>query len=487
MSRSGLFSFALRVTALAVSCAFHGGPIYGQADWPAYRHDKFRTGVQPEPTALADPSSVSKGLMRQWTFTPEEGGQFIASPIVVNDTVFIGSSNGFFYALDAASGALLWQYPEKGQLGLTGSCGSAINRWAIGNYGIQSSAAFARIQGRDAVVFGAPDPTVDAPALDMPGPGSARLFALDAQRAPLIIRLIWKSDVVARVTTSCTTSGPGIFSELHERIARSSPLIEGLRIYVGVHDGNGDHPVQSGKVVAVNLNSGRILPTFCFRSTIGRAFIPRSPIDDDFVPGAGLRVFPDVLENCSSTGTRGGGVWNSPASDGEGVYFTTGNTRENRDDAPREPRVNHGLSMIKVDPATGAVKWKLQPVPFALDKDPDWAAGAAVMRTQSCGELIVSVMKDGWSYAVNAADRLDAMGKVVVPAGTCLWQFPPTGHDKCIFPKDDMYAHGDDKYIQPAAVWGDVVVIKTGGHALIFNNPGDGVGAGYSRLHALNA
>jgi hypothetical protein len=52
--------------------------------------------------------------------------------------------------------------------------------------------------------------------------------------------------------------------------------------------------------------------------------------------------------------------------------------------------------MIKVNSATGVPDWIYQTVPFDLDGDPDWAAGATVMST-TCGELIASVQKDGWS------------------------------------------------------------------------------------------
>jgi hypothetical protein len=106
-------------------------------------------------------------------------------------------------------------------------------------------------------------------------------------------------------------------------------------------------------------------------------------------------------------------VWNAPATDGTSVYFTTGNTNADNGNPPLtvEPYPNYGLSMIRVDKDTGQVSWAFQPVPFKLDDDPDWAAGAAVMST-SCGKLIASVQKDGWSYAVNAA------------TGHCRWQFP---------------------------------------------------------------
>jgi hypothetical protein len=104
-------------------------------------------------------------------------------------------------------------------------------------------------------------------------------------------------------------------------------------------------------------------------------------------------------------------VWNALSTDGTGVYFTTGNTHFPWCNYPyvppncpvlTEPPNNNGLSMIRVDKDTGSIVWKYQPVPFGLDGDPDWAAGATVMST-SCGELIASVQKDGWSYAIDAA------------------------------------------------------------------------------------
>lgn len=73
-------------------------------EWYTYRYDSMRTGAQPWASALSDPAKVGT-LHVGWTF-PLEGavGAFRASPIVINDTVFIGSTGGYFYALDAASG-----------------------------------------------------------------------------------------------------------------------------------------------------------------------------------------------------------------------------------------------------------------------------------------------------------------------------------------------------------------------------------------------
>lgn len=282
------------------------------------------------------------------------------------------------------------------------------------------------------VIFGAPDPD---PATDS-GMGSARLWALRETDGSLI----WKSDVVGHVT-GCN---PGSTGELHERIAYSSPLVYGGKVYVGTHDA-GDDPIQNGKLMAVDLVTGHLIPGFSYQSTT----------------------------------TRGGGVWNAPATDLTGVLFTTGNTRcdaagcqgtcDAMGNATGEPAHNHGLSMMKVNPNTGGVSWAFQAVPYCEDYDPDWAAGVTVMST-SCGLLAASVEKDGWTYAIN-------------DNGSCRWQFPPTAGPSCRFPKGNNMIHYDDDYKRPGAAWNDVLIINTGGEARVH----DGVVAGYGRLHALNA
>jgi hypothetical protein len=441
-------------------------------EWYTYRHDSARTGAQPYASDLSDPAMAAT-LRVQWGFAPTSNGVagFKASPIVVDDTVFIGNTNGFFYALDAATGTLKWQYPPD--KGLIGSCGHPTDfAGGWGSYGIPSSATYAKINGQDAVIFGAPDPD---PGTDG-GAGSGRLFALDFSGNP-----IWKydgvhagSDVVAHVDCS-----PG--STLHERIAYSSPLVSGNKVYVGIHD-TGDNPIQQGRVRAVDLNTGK-LTSFQFL-------------------GAG---------KTPGDGSLGGGVWNALATDETDVYFTTGNTHFPWCNYPyvppncpvlTEPPNNNGLSMIRVDKDTGSIVWKYQPVPFRLDGDPDWAAGATVM-SASCGELIASVQKDGWSYAIDAEQSGPAPA---CPLGGHSWQFPPTTKgcqfsDTCIATKT-CQQHGDDDYRRPGAAWNDVFIVRTGGEANTDDSPcgcEDNLGTppncphgiaacrGWYELHALNA
>ena len=415
-------------------------------DWLTYRHDSARTGAQPVLSDLSDPARIS-GLHIIAQFPPDGSqmvvkGGFKASPIVVDGMVFIGGVNGIFYALDAASGALLWQYPKATDPALLGSSASCPNTdtgyGGYGTYGVATGATSAVIGGQNAVIFGAPDPT--APPLDPMGNGfgSARLFAFSLSTDPNNPQPIWKSDVVAQVT-GCTK---GSFGELHERIAYSSPLVFDDKVYVGIHD-TGDSPIQQGRVVAVDLNTGH-LTGFQF-------FGAGNPPTNGKVPDAG---------------NRGGGVWNALATDGTDVYFTTGNTQPapwcippyGPDNCPlqKEPPNNHGLSMIREDKDGGVPKWHYQPVPFFFDGDPDWAAGATVM-SASCGTLIASVQKDGWSYAIDADQQGHAP---TCPLNGHSWQFPPTTNG-CVF-TESAQVHGDDDYRRPGAAWNDEFIVRTG-------------------------
>lgn len=402
----------LALVVLLASCA---------SDWPAFRHNALRTGGQLNASALSNPSVVpGLHIATGWPFQPAGAQAFRASPMVYQGRVFIGNANGRFYAVDAVSGALLWQYPAAAAPALTSqfTCNPS-------SEGIASSAAIATIGGVTAVIFAAPDRSIGA------GLGSGRLFALDAATGAEI----WKSPEVARLTGTTGSST----TELHEQIGYSSPLVANGRVYVGVAN-HCDNPIQNGRIVAVHLATGVIDAAFSY----------------------------------ASTNARGGGIWGSVAVtlDGKGVFATTGNARCWNGGCQSEPSVNHSLSMVRVDAATGALVWKHQPVPFAMDADPDWAAGPATLLA-SCGTLIASTMKDGWTYAVDAGNGTAA------PPGV-RWQFPPTGFP---FTPGDGTTHGDTRYLRPGAAWGDVFITNAGGLNLTASN---GIQSNYSRLHALN-
>ncbi|MEO0423993.1 MAG: PQQ-binding-like beta-propeller repeat protein, partial [Pseudomonadota bacterium] len=408
------------VYEIEVECENLGGDDRAcSGDWPAFRHNAMRSANQTQVSALSDPYQVKK-LNRAWEFDPPEGRAFRASPVVHGDMVYIGNGNGRFYALDVATGAVQWEYPPPGSPALLTQYVSNPS-----SCGIAASAAIGRVQRElDVVIFAAPDPSLGA------GLGSGRLFALDAQTGAEV----WKSPEIA-VLNGLTVSDE---SELHEQTGYAPPLVFGDRVYIGIAN-HGDNPIQNGRVVAVDLNTGNPVPGFDFKAT----------------------------------STRGGGVW-SPIAGGfgrDGIFITTGNTRCWNGGCQDEPSPNHGLSMLRLNASSGAVDWKLQPVPFALDGDPDWSAGPSLLRT-SCGDMVLSRMKDGWTYAIDPSATY-----------TPRWQFPPTGSAPG-YEFDPAWgtAHGDSRYLYPGAAWNDTYISEAGGEDVI-----NITATGFGRLHAFNA
>ena len=426
-------------------------------EWYTYRYNVLRTGTQPYATALSDPAKASN-LKNKWQFPPDGqstiNGSAIgafASPIVVNDTVFAGNDNGYFYAIDASSGAPSgvpkWQYPNS-------KCPHPALLPLRGHLrGIVSSAAFWNHGPNGVVIFGAQDP-------NLPDPQgkklfSARLFALDAKTGCPI----WTtngSDLIADINDSTPCDANSLYQSIHY----SPILVLGDKAYVGIQS-DAETPIQVGSIVAVDLNTGHIDHTFGFRA-VGLVDI-----------GGGIWM-PGI----------GGGIWNALATDASGLYFTTGNV--NQSGCPNiknlnSPYPNYGLSMLRVDPTSGKPVWTFQAVPYSLDDDADWAAGATVMLT-SCGELIASVQKDGWSYAIGAGDGTPGAPNV-------RWQFPPTGYPfgpTTLSHPIPPYTHGPDGYRAPGAAWGDVFIVTTGGEARDRSDEESFPGA-WAKVQAVNA
>src|SRR5262249_57875029 len=69
-------------------------------DWPTYLHDGTRTASSGDETILS-PSNAGQ-LTLLWSYTT--GGIIASSPTVVGGVVYVGSWDGYEYALDATNG-----------------------------------------------------------------------------------------------------------------------------------------------------------------------------------------------------------------------------------------------------------------------------------------------------------------------------------------------------------------------------------------------
>lgn len=90
---SGAGSIALAAQTATGVATFHG--------------DAARTGEQPGPAPEGAPSLA-------WQF--ETGGTVRSSPVIADGALYIGSSDGFLYALDAVNGTEQWRFETGGRI-----------------------------------------------------------------------------------------------------------------------------------------------------------------------------------------------------------------------------------------------------------------------------------------------------------------------------------------------------------------------------------
>lgn len=196
------------------------------SDWSSYLFNAQHSSYNQLATAIT-PANAST-LVEDWSFIdPQPGpGQpaagFYSSPTVVNGVVYIGSNTGVFYALDEATGAVLWQR----LLGYTTelSCGEG--------YGVISTATVAT------------DP-VSGTLTVYVGGGDGYLYALNAATGEILFRKF--------VVDIGTTENEGFIF--------GSPTIVNGKIYIGVSS-QCDNPLIRGGLKAFDQHTGALLQTF---------------------------------------------------------------------------------------------------------------------------------------------------------------------------------------------------------------------------------
>jgi polyvinyl alcohol dehydrogenase (cytochrome) len=188
--------------------------------WPSYGHDTANTRTQPEETQLG-PSAVS-GIKVAWTFSTSstgDGGAFNTTPVVDGGCVYIGSSGGTAYALDAGSGRVVWD--RKLEAPKPGSGGAIVGAAAI--------------YGREVI------------------------FLVDEFAAPYAVALnrstgavIWKSAPFAP-PLNASVAQEGSYTN-------ASPVVAGHYILAGYSEPEGD-PTATGGFSVIDASSGEVVRT----------------------------------------------------------------------------------------------------------------------------------------------------------------------------------------------------------------------------------
>jgi outer membrane protein assembly factor BamB len=197
------------------------------SDWPGYLFDNGHSSYNRSATAIT-PANAST-LMEDWSFVDPQPtiqdqppSSLYSSPTVFKGVVYIGSNTGMFYALDEATGAMLWHQLLGYTTPLT--CAHA--------HGVASTATVAT------------DPVSGALTVYVGG-GDGYLYALGAATGNIVFR--------AFVTDVGTTQNTGFIW--------GSPTILNGRIYLGWASAC-DNPLVRSGIKAFDQHSGTLLKTF---------------------------------------------------------------------------------------------------------------------------------------------------------------------------------------------------------------------------------
>lgn len=192
----------------------------GGGDWPSYGHDAANTRTQPEASGLG-PAAVA-GLRPLWTFSTSSAGDetgFNSTPVVYQGCVFVGSSGGVAYALDAKTGHVVWQRKLE-----------------------------APNPGSGGVIVG-------AAAVD----GGSVVFLVDEFAAPYAIAL--KRSTGAVVWKSAPFAPPLSSSAVQEgSYTNSSPVLANGFIAAGYSPPEGN-PTATGGFALINAQTGEVVKT----------------------------------------------------------------------------------------------------------------------------------------------------------------------------------------------------------------------------------
>jgi polyvinyl alcohol dehydrogenase (cytochrome) len=256
-------ALSLAAGAVLVPVAVRAATTITSSDWPTYGHDPQHSfaGV-----STLTPSSVLT-LKPAWFFPT--GDAVTSNPIVVGSTLYVGSWDGNFYALDKGTGKLVWKFQLDQQPAINPSPGNTSPRDVMSDGGLVTDAAWFQpgSGGRpDMVIFG----------------GGYTLYALNAGTG----KLLWKNQFTGlpEQAPSPTTDSTRIFS---------SPVVVGNQVIFGVSsDGEAGH---RGYVASANINNGSLI----WRFETDVAAVGGAPQND----------------GC-------GGVWSSPSLDAaRGLVF----------------------------------------------------------------------------------------------------------------------------------------------------------------------
>jgi outer membrane protein assembly factor BamB len=273
----------LTVSLLAVA-ALLGGSYYAvlgaTTGWSTYQHDAARNGADP------DTPSVT-GVAASWN--TQLDGQLYAQPLVSGNVVYAATENNTVYALDASTGAVMWQQHLAAPASLSQlPCGN------INPYGITST-----------------------PVLDT---NTGVLYAVALQSSPSVHHELYALNVngAGAVLHHFAIDAPGSDPTIHGQ--RGALALANGRVYVVYSGRAGDCGSYVGRVVAASTSdsTGASVISYALPNT-GRGGIWAAPSVDS---GGSVYVATGNSNATGSTRDRGESVVKLGPTLNEIDYFT---------------------------------------------------------------------------------------------------------------------------------------------------------------------
>jgi outer membrane protein assembly factor BamB len=188
-------------------------------NWEGYLHDPTHSSFNNQATAITPANATA--LVPAWSW--RAGSNLLASPTVYNGLIYIGAKSGVFYALDEATGAVVWQrfLGQTPKLTCEG-----------GPFGLAATATVAV------------DPSTQVPTVYAYSP-DGNLYALNAGDGTIV----WSSNVFTPSST------------VNDYFAWSSPAVINGMVYVGISSLCATPPVRGG-VKAFQQATGAPIATY---------------------------------------------------------------------------------------------------------------------------------------------------------------------------------------------------------------------------------
>jgi len=349
-----------------------GAVALGSVQWNGWGRSLDNTRYQPEPAIRA--SDVAK-LALKWSYgypggDTKPGGAEFGQPTIVDDRLFVASSAGRIYSLDAKTGCTYWTYDA-----------AAGSRTAV-IIGELARARVAALPHRLKRTLAHLD-VIKAPSAAFFGDDTGAVYALDAQKGTLL----WKTQVDSHPSA---------------RIV-AAPTLYNDRLYVAVastEDTAAANPGYGcctfrGSVAALDIASGRI---------VWKSYTVLEEPQPTRKNSAGVQEF----------GPSGAAVSSTPTVDTKRnvLYVATGSS-------PTGTAQSLTDAVVAFDMADGKLRWVKQ-----LPRPEAGAAGAGflsspVLRTLATGnQILLAGQKSGVVYGLDPDH-----------GGAVLWQTkigPPT-------------------------------------------------------------